>query len=198
MNEQSPTNIIADSSVNGITATSGSSTNIDAGKFGNARTFNGTTDLINVPDVASLRFGNALTIAVWININAAASGWREFISRGGFESGWDIVINPGTMDFRSSCLGATDNYLATGLAAGNGWHHFAITFDSIAKKIITYRDGALLETKIQSGTLCTNPGGNVIGKGQGTFYGLMDDLRIYNRALSQPEIQDIYTTVPAN
>ncbi len=198
MNESSGTQTVTDYSINGITGTSSSSTNVSTGKFGNARTLNGTNESISIPDTSLLRFGNALTFAVWVNINSGWSGWRELISRGGWGSGWDIVIDPGTMDFRSSCLQSTDHYISTGLLTGSGWHHFVVTFDSATHNIISYRDGSqITSVTTTSGTLCTSSGGNTIGLGQGAFWGLMDDLRIYNRALSSSEVSNLYNYIPS-
>lgn len=212
MDEPLGTTTVANSpSGTGLDGTSYSSTNVSAGKFGNARTFDGTTDYIYIPDTASLRFTNGLTFAAWLDTSLTANG--GLFSRGGGWSGlgWDIIINPGAMDFRSICLtSGTDNYTSTGLTSGSGWHHFVVTFDSVTHSIKTYRDGNLISSsvtggdgtpKTPTGVLCGSSGQNYIGMGQESnfkYKGLMDEVRIYNRAFSPNEVQALYSITPAN
>lgn len=70
------------------------------------------------------------------------------------------------------------------------WHHFAYTFDGTIGKV--YVDGALQDTckeKPQSGPCKRLELGRWIR--QQHFSGLLDELRIYNRALSETEVQSI-------
>lgn len=203
MNELSGTTVANSSSTTGINGTSISSTNISDGKFGKARTFNGTSDYIWASNNSLLNIINGLTFAAWLNIDNGFTGYGGVFSRGSFDNGWDILINPNTsIDFRSSCLGATDNFISTNISPGSGWHHLVVTFDSSTHLITTYRDGASVASVTQTGTLCGGNTQNYIGtemapgNSQRKFKGLIDDIRIYNHALSPTEIQGLYGFVP--
>ncbi|GEM_PF-418974 len=212
MDEASGT-MVGDSSANGINGTSSSTSNIStSGKFGNARTFNGTSDHISIPNNSKLNFTNGLTFAAWLLIASDFSDWGGVFSRGSYNKGWDILISPGAADFRSSCLtSGTDNFIATGLTSGSGWHHFVVTFDSVVQSIKTYRDGVLISSnvtrgdgspKTPTGVLCSTSETNYIGKevapdtAQRKFKGSIDDVRIYNRALTPSEVGVLATLTP--
>ena len=74
------------------------------------------------------------------------------------------------------------------------WHHFAVSYDDEGKRIIGWRDGELISV-IDLSTIKTEPlkknGLTEITLG-GNFAGFLDDLRIYNKVLSDIDVQDIY------
>jgi alpha-glucuronidase/polygalacturonase len=76
------------------------------------------------------------------------------------------------------------------------WHHFAVSYDDEGKRIIGWRDGELISV-IDLSTIKTEPlkqkGLTEITLG-GDFAGYMDDLRIYNKVLTDINIQDIYNS----
>ncbi len=76
------------------------------------------------------------------------------------------------------------------------WHHFAVSYDDVGKRIIGWRDGELISV-IDLSTVKTEPlkqnGLTEITLG-GDFAGFMDDLRIYNKELTDINIQDIYNS----
>lgn len=74
------------------------------------------------------------------------------------------------------------------------WHHFAVAYDDEGKRIIGWRDGQLISV-VDLSRVDVEPlkreGLTSIHTGKG-FAGFMDDLRIYNRVLSDPDIRGIY------
>jgi alpha-glucuronidase len=76
------------------------------------------------------------------------------------------------------------------------WHLFAVAYDVKGKKIIGWRDGELISV-IDLSTVDIEPlrrkGLTQISTGEG-FIGFMDDLRIYNRVLTDAEIREIYNS----
>ena len=79
------------------------------------------------------------------------------------------------------------------------WHLFAVSYDDEAKQIVGWRDGEQIAT-IDLSTVDTEPlrreGLTEIHTGEG-FVGYLDDLRIYNRALTDAEISQIYNETKA-
>ncbi len=76
------------------------------------------------------------------------------------------------------------------------WHHFAVSYDDKGKRIIGWRDGELISV-IDLSQVKTEPlrqkglTGITLG---GDFAGFMDDLRIYDRVLTDMDVQDIYNS----
>jgi hypothetical protein len=85
---------------------------------------------------------------------------------------------------------AEQNAPGTGLVPLNTWTHLAGTYDGSTLKL--YANGVLMGSKAVTGSLAatTNPlriGGNTIWRE--FFHGQIDEVRLYNRALSAGEIQ---------
>jgi len=79
------------------------------------------------------------------------------------------------------------------------WHLFAVAYDNEAKQIVGWRDGEQIAT-IDLSTVDTEPllreGLTAIHTGEG-FVGYLDDLRIYNKPLTDAEISQIYNETKA-
>jgi hypothetical protein len=95
-------------------------------------------------------------------------------------------------------IGGEVNAIGTAALGLNTWSHLAATFDGSALKL--YVNGTLVTTTVIAGTIPTSTGVLRIGGNSiwGEWYaGLIDDIRIYNRALTQTQIQtDMNTPVP--
>ncbi|HOI04987.1 MAG TPA: LamG domain-containing protein, partial [Candidatus Woesebacteria bacterium] len=75
----------------------------------------------------------------------------------------------------------------------NRWYHFVGTYDGANIKI--YKDGKLVGTTPATGNLAVSDVTAKIGTYQGTNYnfnGQIDDVRIYNYALTQEQIKLLY------
>ncbi len=86
---------------------------------------------------------------------------------------------------------------------GTGWHHAAVTYDSIDGNNITnaklYVDGVLMSTVGgTSRVINTNPTSDITLGRQSTLYtkGNLDEVRYYSRALSAAEIKKLAVKVP--
>jgi hypothetical protein len=86
----------------------------------------------------------------------------------------------------------------TGTAAlpTGAWTHLAVTYDGANMRL--YVNGVLVRTTARAGAMIATDGVLHIGGNQvwgGEFFGgVMDEIRIYNRALSVSEIQADMTT----
>ncbi|MCP4259994.1 MAG: hypothetical protein GY774_21140 [Planctomycetes bacterium] len=76
------------------------------------------------------------------------------------------------------------------------WHHFAVAYDDQGKRIIGWRDGELISV-VDLSEVDIEPlkrqGLTEITTGKG-FVGYLDDLRIYNKVLADPDIREIYNS----
>ena len=99
------------------------------------------------------------------------------------------------------CFSLKSNGVTETLTASSGdlmpaaWIHVAATWDGSTMRL--YKDGVPVGSKAKNGILDTNGdvevaiGNQPTGAGNKPFDGLIDDLRIYNVALSQSEIQEL-------
>jgi len=168
------------------------------GKNGSALSFNGTSARATVADANDLDLTGAMTLEAWVYPNAVSSGWRTILHKETdrfylFAS--SSVSGPATGGtFGSSNVNA---FGGAGLAAVT-WTHLAGTYDGTTVKV--YVNGVLAGSAPASGSIGVSGSPLSIG---GTaaygeyFNGRIDDVRIYNRALSAAEIQqDMATPVP--
>jgi glucose/arabinose dehydrogenase/chitodextrinase len=166
----------------------GSATWTSAGKFASALSFNGSNARVTVADSSSLDLTTGMTLEAWV-FPTAGGGWRDVVYKGQD----DIYY------LESSSAGgqpATGGTFATGLLTAslplplNTWTHLAATYDGQMERI--YVNGAQAGSRAQTGPIATSSGPLSIGGdalyGQ-YFAGRIDEVRIYNQALSESQIQ---------
>ena len=178
---------VSDASGNGNTGTIVGAAWTD-GKFGKALSFSGTSCLVTINDSASLDLTSEMTLEAWV-YPMALGGWRDIIFKG-----TDIYFLMGsTPQAQRPCAGGSfTSTNAYGLAAlpTNTWTHLVGTYDGATLRL--YTNGVLVSSRAQTGAIATSAGALSIG-GDSTYgqywNGLIDEVRIYNRALSVSEIQ---------
>ncbi|HEX5090526.1 MAG TPA: LamG-like jellyroll fold domain-containing protein [Nocardioides sp.] len=163
-----------------------------AGRFGGALSFNGTTNLVRVADSTSLDLAGAMTLSAWIKPTVSQSGWRTIMQKQ--SDAYHLNASSGAGALRPAGGGTfgTSGSTVVGPTAVtvNAWTHVALTYDGTIQRL--WINGTQVATRDIRGTIqaTDNPlfiGGNVpYGE---YFQGLIDDVRVYNRALSQSEIQ---------
>jgi len=155
------------------------------GKINGALEFDGTGDYVEVPDNESLHLWERFTLAAWIyQVESRSSRIIDKIGAG-TANGPHLDTHPGTK--LRSCSGtcistAADHTLEE-------WHHVAVTFDEGDVKL--YVDGSIEGEGSAPSPLAGNSLPLRIGadsEGQSLFHGLIDDARVYNRALTEAEI----------
>ncbi len=167
-------------------------TRTTSGKYGGALSFNGTSNRVDVPDSASLDLTNAMTLEAWVR-PSANGGWRTAIlkERGGAGHVYALYASDGIGPTGEAFIGNA----YSGAPAGTGlplntWSHIASTYDGTTLRL--YVNGTQVASKGVEGAMTptTSPlriGGNAIWGEY--FAGQIDEVRIYNRALSATEIQ---------
>ncbi|MEO3862177.1 LamG-like jellyroll fold domain-containing protein [Acrocarpospora sp. B8E8] len=164
-----------------------------AGKYGGALSFNGSSSVVNIADSASLRLTTGMTLEAWVRPNSV-SGYRTVIMKDHVEgSAYGLYSSgdgPPSAWLRQQ--GADNHTIASGSSpiGLNTWTHLAATYDGSTAKL--YVNGQLAGQTSESGSL--DSVGLPMHLGSNTFWqeyfsGLIDEVRVYNRALTAPEIQ---------
>jgi len=182
----------ADASGNNNTGVISGATGSTQGRFGNALNFDGTNAVVVVANSPSLNLTTAMTLSAWVMPTAANGGWRTILQREVDAYFLNAATGTGTRrPGGGGTFGGSTNFVrAPGTLPLNVWTYVALTWDGAQLRL--YVDGALVTTAARTGVLqsVTTPlriGGNVP---YGEFFqGRLDEIRIYNRALSVAELQ---------
>jgi hypothetical protein len=132
-----------------------------------------------------------MTIEAWVQPTQLGSTWRTVALK---EQSGDMCYALYAHDGSGAAghVVTSSEWRARGAAlTTNVWTHLAVTYDGSV--LALYRNGALVATTLLSGPIATSAGALRIGGNsvwQEPFAGLIDDLRIYDRALSAGEISN--------
>ena len=175
---------------------------ITAGKYGGAVNFDGVNDYVRVADSASLDLGRTGTVEAWVKLDTL-NRWQSVVAKGSANNDpshnyaielsnsnrWICILGNGTSRITLQ---------SPNVPTSNQYYHVACAWDGTTARL--YVDGVL---SVSSSQLVT-PAGNAAPLSLGQFGGdmdrldgVIDEVRIYSRALSQAEIQnDMSTPLP--
>lgn len=163
--------------------------------------FDGIDDCVSVVDAGQLG-APSITIAVWANETGPLQARKCHASKrvditGNIDNSWQLETTgtPNQLAFTSN-HGAAANDQVTATAAVNAdiWQHIVATFDGTNE--LLYVDGVLVKSAANAAALAYDTNPALIGCDDNAgfsehFHGVLDELRIYNRALSLTEIQNL-------
>ena len=169
-----------------------------SGKYGYGLDFtSGSFQYLSVPHNAALNFSYAMTYAAWVKPTLGTQ--VSLISKGAYGDAFRVLIQGGTAPERVLAIqidGATI-YGTTPIVSGS-WTHVAFTYDGVVTKI--YVNGSLTDTSTSAnGILATTATTMYIGQGgsDNIYYnGVMDEVYLFQRALSAAEIATLYARTP--
>jgi len=176
--------------VNGATFT--------AGKVGQAFSFDGVNDFVTIGDPANLQLTGDFTITAWVNPNSVGRVHHIFLRRAPAcgQIGYGFGLNP-----PNNVLDSNDGFsnITSGLLVPvNQFSFVAVVSNDAADTFDFYvNDQTTLGVPVAS-QLGNPANANIqIGQANGCslttlFEGLIDEVSIYDRALSASEIQDIF------
>jgi chitodextrinase len=183
---------VADLSGNGNNGTVANTNWTTTGKYGNALSFNGTNAWVTVPDSASLDI-TRMTLEAWVNPTALGSAWRTVIFKetSGNNTTYDLYANRNTQVPNAQVnIGGERNVNGTAQIPLNTWTHLAATYDGA--NLTLYVNGTQVGTLALTGNIVLSTGVLRIGGNTAFpewFQGQIDEIRVYNKALTQAEIQ---------
>ncbi len=173
------------------------------GKMGQGLRFDGVGNYVNLGTSATLIGAGTKTIAMWVNLVSTGAGeylYTQYDGSGTNSWGKSILVNSnGTIQAAWTSAGfSTPYYLSTNAILFNKWSHVAFIFSGSTGTL--YINGVSQgsqsigteDTNVDQLRLCgrwgatANTGNAVMCKGS------LDDVRIYNRALSASEVKQLY------
>ena len=196
---EEPNGTIYDETANNNDGTYNGALYQQTGQFNYALGFDGTDDFVNVADDASLDFGTGdFTIACWIKTTDGSAN-RVLYKQvaGGNYQGFSLIVHDNVA--RGSIGDDEDTttiyVYGTTVVNDDEWHHIAFVADRDVNGTV-YVDGsydnALSITDVNGSVNCNDT--LKIGKcytGDTVFTGLMDDVGLWNHALTPSEISYI-------
>jgi hypothetical protein len=184
---------VIDASGRSNTGTILGATRSTAGKFGGALSFNGVSDWVTIPDANSLDLSTGMTMEAWVRPTAVGALWRTvMLKEQPTDLDYALYAANGNGRAASHVFTNRDTGLnGTAATPLNAWTHLAATYDGATLRLFV--NGVQVSTKALTGSIraTTGPlriGGNGIWDDE-WFAGLIDEARVYNRALTAAEIQ---------
>jgi len=193
--------------VNGINGTFVGTASYTNGEVHTAFNFDGSS-YITVPDSATLHFSRTMTAEAWINLHSVnAFAANEIVSKfgpfGQTQNSWTMSVDSSRHPYFTV---VSTNYAhggaqvtSTNAIPLDQWVHVAGTYDGSTVKI--YVNGKLENSVaftegIFPGTYPMSIGCTLDSFPNSLFHGQIDEVSLYNRALTDCEIQSIYLTGP--
>lgn len=176
------------------------------GKVGKAFSFNNLRERVHIPDSDKFKFRSSFTIECWAYANALVEGTGGIIiHRSDNRSGKDTFhIGTNNKDFNFYISSEDDYCIVSAPGKEREWTHLAGVWDKEEKEIRFYINGKMVANKKTNlepiWELEAGPDTGIgIGNHAGRFHtfpfdGMVDEIGIYNRALSDDEIRLIYET----
>ena len=190
---------VADASGNGLNGTISGASWV-TGKNGNALSFNGVNNLVTVPASNLLNLTTGMTLEGWVYPTNSSSKWGCVLMKetSGFYA-YALYVSPANRPTVFIVInGSEHGFEVPTTLATNTWSHLAATYDGTTLNV--YVNGVLagsesLATTIPVSSGALRIGGNSIWATE-YFTGIIDNIRIFDRALTNDEIQgDMNTPV---
>jgi hypothetical protein len=156
---------------------------------------NAWPDAAVIPHHQSIAPSEAMTIEFWIQVEGSNGDGRPITKRPGNSGCYTIDANR----YGSTCVGTNSVFgSCNGTPWGEfspEWTHLALTVDGSTGMATSYVDGVVVSVNDQEGTCSIAQGswdlrfGNTPGYSTTQFIGCLDNIRVWNRALSRDEVR---------
>ena len=178
----------------------------DAGKFGNAVTFDGTTTTSQLTyDGLQGIYDTSLSFSFWVKVPETTNAGGQVIGAWQKSWGYRIFFSNTSRALSFDARSSTDNY-ATFVTYGIGttslvadqWNHVVITLDRENNKTYAYLNGTLVNQRSYDsmGPLWESAGVSGMGwkqdqAGGGLLNGSLDEMYVYNSALTEQQVHGL-------
>ncbi|MBV6627277.1 MAG: DUF4114 domain-containing protein [Rivularia sp. (in: Bacteria)] len=190
------TNNNNDGTINGATAVESDNENFlnNSGTLvtnNKVLSLDGNGDYVQLANESNFDITNTITVEAWIKVDSFTKTWQTIISKG--DTSWRLSRNENTDNVHFAlATGDSLKFVNSSTSVNDGeWHHIAGVYDGTSLKL--YVDGVSNQTDA-SISIPTNNYNVLIGENQQStgreFHGEIDEVRIWNTARSETEIQD--------
>jgi hypothetical protein len=163
-----------------------------SGKIGDALSFDGIDDYVLVSNSLSLQVAGNMTISFWVYLNSLSSiqvavskMWHEYVVKI-MTDGSVILEHEGSAGWEP-----VGSVLPVGSMTIGTWIHVAVVRDMSSMTVTGYKNGVAMTPRSFSKTPAPTSYNVNVGRETDGYYplnGILDEVRIYSRALSQAEI----------
>jgi hypothetical protein len=162
------------------------------GQIGKALQFDGDDDYVEVPHTEGLNVDNEVTVALWVNAEryvSGAEGWGGIMAKGNSPRSYSVyTTSAGNIHFSTAGVGTVSAAIfplnewahVTCIVVGGG-HEYYINGEAAG----TGGSGIVLPGNTNTANVTL---GNIGGEANRIFQGMLDDARVYNRALAVEEL----------
>jgi sugar lactone lactonase YvrE len=186
------------------------SANFANGRVGKAFNFNGTTGYVSIGNPGPLKLRDTMTVDAWVkpaampsnnSLIAIATKWNSNPNHNssGDAYGLFLINNNGTLQAFAGInpFTGSEYTLQGGTVPLNTFTHVAMTYDGNTGVLALFVNGVQINAQTTGGGISASDVNVMIGRENDNtfpryFPGLIDEVEIYNRALSAGEISDIY------
>ncbi len=189
---------LLDSSGSSHNPTTISGTTYTQGKIGKARSFNGSSDYIEIPDSSDwIVSTNTFSIDLWVKLNSTAA-LQSFVSQSDASNYWLLNFdNTVGLNFGGNYGGVQNINEGTAAAWDTNWHHVAFVSDGTNFNL--YKDGMLVAKAARTADFTDRAGPLTIGSqhytgGVNRYFtnGTLDEVRISNVARTADQIRQAF------
>lgn len=162
-----------------------------SGKYDRALSFDGTNDYVQAAHHPRLSIQGQLTITAWI-YKSSNVGSDALLSKGSSTTDYNYCV--GTIGSNLVFTADTGNIYSSSFSISTGrWIHIAVVYKDSSNVVEMYVDGTLSTTRTCNDALRPNTQPLYLGRtGIGSYWaGRLDDVRVYDRALTAAEIGDV-------
>lgn len=171
------------------------------GKLGQALSFDGSSDYVTTQSGTSYNLAN-ITVSAWVYANAVGAGTthesdtvvqRYSLGSYGWKLGVDSSGKPVWLYYGQPCT--SDVVTSSGSSVVGAWHHLSGVRSSAGLELFV--DGVSRGTDTQTCAVPTDSAPILMGQWKDSslaqnFNGSIDEVRIYNRALTSDEVRRLY------